>query len=503
MICINDNYNYQLADKIFTLKQKESDTIMNVVNQLFEIFHMIYNAKNNKKVYFLSKEIKFTKEVDPSYYLSLKYAISTIQTITVDIPLIRNGDCIMINGNLYNPMLQLLDKPLIIKKKNDAIVLMTNLGNIYSTPIVDDDIIRISLSINKRFNPPAIVWFLGFIGPDVFEEMTGCKLVVDEEDMDISLGEYLSLNRLKFDTTNLKPEYDDPKFHILLNQLKFLSKEIQEDCFAGKLDSAYASDLINPNRSGWSAFLSCYDGSRMLTKIAIHQMLLPRLDIFSANFMKHKDVVKETLRAFSKNIQPLDLKDINMKRFRVYEILLIPLMKHLYNLAMNSMYNKTTTVTKDKRIRIYDTAASSNLVNYDSSRNNSIMRLSERTKVSQTGEGGYTADMFIGPARDIHESQYGTICPINTPDREKCGVTLYLAMSHISKFNEMYYWPKKSEHKSDRLPLRSLNEYDKYIAEEEIRLEKERQLKQAEQEKKQAAVDEAIQLAKEIEKKGK
>jgi len=92
------------------------------------------------------------------------------------------------------------------------------------------------------------------------------------------------------------------------------------------------------------------------------------------------------------------------------------------------------------------------------------MRMTEMTKITQTGDGGYTSDMFVGSARDIHESQYGTLCPVTTPDREKCGVTLYLAPSKVSKFPEMYYWPKNSEHKEIRLPLKNAADYEIFLA---------------------------------------
>jgi hypothetical protein len=475
---INDHFNYDLCQKIFDLKQNESDTIDAVITHMMEVLHKIYNAKNGNHIYLLSKSLKFTKEVDPSYYLVLKYAIGSIQELIIELPLIRNGDSIMINGNMYNPILQMIDKPLIIKKKNNIAVLMTNLGNIYSTPIVENKMIRIILSLNKKFIPPALIWFFGFLGIDGFEEMTGVKLIIDKEDHNMPLTEYFFHNKLKFDRSSIKEEFKTEKFNWLLNQGVFLKDELSKNNIGEKLIGLTAKDLISKNRKGWEVFLSAYDGIRILSKVSVHQALLPMIDIFSAKYMKYDNVVKEMLRAFSTEIEPLDIKDLSMKRIRCYEIFLITFMKHIYNIGMNCMYNKITTISKEKRLRIYDNALSSHLTSYDGMRNNSVMRLSERTKITQTGDGGYTSDMFIGSARDIHESQYGTICPINTPDREKCGVTLYLAPSKVSKFEEMYYWPDENEHKDIRMELKTEKDYDEFLAKEKIRLEKEQVAKE-------------------------
>ena len=477
---INNYFNYELCQKIFNLKQNESDTIFDTINQFMEIFHKIYFEKTKRHIYLISKEIKFTKEVDPSYYLSLKYAISSIQDLIIDLPLIYDGDSIMINGNNYNPILQMIDKPLIIKKKNNSAVLMTNLGNIYSTAITNENLIRIFLSSNKKFMPPAIVWFLGFIGVEEFQNMTGAKLVIKEADYSMPLCEYFDQQKLFFDTTNLTEEYDTEKFRWLVNQNPFLCNEIKKFDMAPKLAGFVAKDLLS--NKGWEAFMAAYDGTRTLTKIFIHQRLMTMIDIFSAKFMKHTDVVKEMLRAFSKDVEPLDLKDLTMKRFRCYEMFLLTFMKHIYNIGMNCMYNKITSVSKEKRLRIYDNALNNNLTSYDGVRNNSIMRLSEKTRLSQTGDNGYTSDMFVGAARDLHESQYGTICPINTPDREKCGVTLYLAPSNISKFEDMYYWPSPNDNDDLRLPLKNAKEFEEFMKQEEARLAQEREDKKKSEE---------------------
>jgi len=464
MLHNNPHFNYQMTNDIFNIKQKESDTLVDTITHMMEIFHNIYYGKMKRHVYFISKEIKYTQDIDPSHFLILKYAVSNIQTIVIELPIIKNGDSIMLSGNMYNPILQMIDRPLILKKKNNTAVLMTNLGNFYTSPIVEDKLIRVMVSVNKKFMPPILIWFLAFLGLKGFEDMTGVKIIIDPKDYNMCLREFFSEKRMKFDLTNLKEEFKDPKFELLLKQIDFLPDEVEKPNISDKASAVFVKEIINGGKKGWEGWLGAYDGPRILSKVAVHQNILAQIDIFSSHFMKEPDVVKEMLRLFSKDVQPLDLKDITVKRFRCYECFLIVLMKHLYNLGMNCMYNKITSVSQEKRLRIYDNASANQLTSYDGVRNNSIMRMTEMTKITQTGEGGYTSDMFVGSARDIHESQYGTLCPVTTPDREKCGVTLYLAPSKVSKFPEMYYWPKNSEHKEIRLPLKNAADYEIFLA---------------------------------------
>ncbi len=60
-------------------------------------------------------------------------------------------------------------------------------------------------------------------------------------------------------------------------------------------------------------------------------------------------------------------------------------------------------------------------------RTNPLAELSHKRKVTRYGPGGLS-DEYRGMAyRDVHPSHYGRLCPVETPETEKLGLTLHLA----------------------------------------------------------------------------
>lgn len=488
MLKNNPNFNYKYFDRLFNLKQLESDSVADVVHQIMEIFTKIYNTRStNKGVYYIGREIKYTTDIDPTYCISLRYAIGVVQDLYIDLPLIQNRDTILINGNIYNPMLQMIDKPLYMKGKTKTAVLQTNLGIFSCTEISNDKLIRLNANGFHQFHPPLILYFMYCFGSlKEFENYTGVKYSLTPGIENENLIEYLGqgLPLVYVDLTNVKPQFKDTKFDILANQLNRFNVLFENDFKSKDLKNKYSTITTKQFFDGLyvnefiHSFLNVFITNNVLKKFNCHQELVVKLDIFSAHFMKFKTVWEELLRAFTKDVQYIDIKDLSNKRFRCYELYLLTFLKHIYNLGMNTLYSKIATVSKEKRLRIYDnirgsTSATKDVdgkspaYSYDGGRNNSIMRLTEMTKINQTGEGGLTAEMFVGASRDLHDSQYGTLCPITTPDREKCGVTLYLCPSNLTKFNDMYYWPCDNEHLEDREQLQDANQYTVMMSEHE------------------------------------
>ena len=470
MIKNNPNFNYKLYDKLFALKQNESDTVFDVVQQIMEILSTVYNT--TRDVFYMGKEVKYTSDIDPTYCIDFMYSIGSVQNLTITLPLVQHGDSILINGNIYNPMIQMIDKPLVMRAKGNTAMITTNLGAFYTSKIADDGIIRFGTTLNPMFKPPLILYFLYYFGWQGFQDYTGVKFVIEEGCEVMTFKEYCLGKVFFFDKTNIKPEFKTEKFDILLNQLNRLKLDMVEMKEVKGIFDVVLSSIPNKSNKFLGPMLSSYMSGLTQRKLDVHQDLVMKLDIFSKHFMKKDTIWEELLRAFTTEIEPLDIKDLRNKRFRCYELYLLTFLKHVYNLGMNTLYSKITSVSKEKRLRIYDNIrASTNAskddkapsYSYDGGRNNPIMRVTEMTKVNQTGEGGLTTEMFVGSSRDIHESQYGTLCPITTPDREKCGVTLYLCPSKITMFDEMYYWPTKDEHKDIRSPLKTNADYKKLL----------------------------------------
>lgn len=455
MLLRKEGFNYDLLKNIYTLRQRESDSYFDTANLLMEIFHKIYYDHYKKNIYFISAEVKFSREIDPLYCLILRYSLHNHQKLIIELPLITNN-MFLINGSYYIPIFQMLDKPLVHKKKKNQILLHTNLGAFF-TKAAAEKTMYIEFS-STTFKPFILSWFLGSLGVKKFCEITG--LQIKNEDKNIDIETFLSDKNIKaiLDISTLKNEYKTETFQTLLKQFDFIRNELLKLRKENKLTLKY----INfQDDKFWSDFLLEYIGTKNFQKLIYHQKYIPILDIFSSHFMKYKDnIVLEFLRGFSTENEVSDLKNIKNKRIRCSEVIFINLLKQLYNFTLSTVYTKNTLSFKEKRLRIYDNLVMQ-LLSYISERNNSIMKLTELTKITQVGEGGYTIDMFVGENRDIHFSQYGTICPITTPDRERCGVVLYLSLSEKSRFNEMYYWPKKDEFLEYRLPLKTLEDYNR------------------------------------------
>ncbi|MCL2483891.1 MAG: DNA-directed RNA polymerase subunit beta, partial [Firmicutes bacterium] len=65
---------------------------------------------------------------------------------------------------------------------------------------------------------------------------------------------------------------------------------------------------------------------------------------------------------------------------------------------------------------------------------NPLSAFAEKRKITSDGPGGLSKERAGAEVRDIHYTQYGRICPIETPEGESIGITLNLA-SH-AKVNE-------------------------------------------------------------------
>ena len=65
---------------------------------------------------------------------------------------------------------------------------------------------------------------------------------------------------------------------------------------------------------------------------------------------------------------------------------------------------------------------------------NPLAELSNKRRISALGPGGLTRERAGFEVRDIHNSHYGRICPIETPEGPNIGLISYLTT--YAKVNE-------------------------------------------------------------------
>ena len=65
---------------------------------------------------------------------------------------------------------------------------------------------------------------------------------------------------------------------------------------------------------------------------------------------------------------------------------------------------------------------------------NMLSELEHKRRLTCLGPGGLTRERAGIDVRDVHESHYGRICPIQTPEGQNIGLVLYLTL--YSRLNE-------------------------------------------------------------------
>ena len=69
---------------------------------------------------------------------------------------------------------------------------------------------------------------------------------------------------------------------------------------------------------------------------------------------------------------------------------------------------------------------------------NPLAELTHKRRLSVLGPGGITRDRAGFAVRDIHPSQYGRICPIETPEGPNAGLIGFIIDLWTSKFIRFY-----------------------------------------------------------------
>ncbi|MBI4723333.1 MAG: DNA-directed RNA polymerase subunit beta [Candidatus Stahlbacteria bacterium] len=96
---------------------------------------------------------------------------------------------------------------------------------------------------------------------------------------------------------------------------------------------------------------------------------------------------------------------------------------------------------------------------------NPLAELTHKRRVSRLGPGGLTRQTAGLESRDVHHSQYGRLCPIETPEGQNVGIITSLATyGRINEFGEIetpYYRVKKGR-VEDKIDYLTADEEDKF-----------------------------------------
>jgi len=362
-------------DNIFTIRQKEYDNILEVISEIVkpveEIgFNILELALKESR--FPSGEL--SKTIKKTLVIKLQKGNSIID-LSLFIPKLVSGNYIVINGRRKIPLFQLFDIPIVTR--GSSIKLRTNVATLTISKAKEPPYVRVSF-LGKRI--PMSLLLLSYYGPNEIENRFNLRHIVYERG---------------------SQELYDNLIEDLVSTVDESSGYTQDD-FIQELGRHYSKFA----RSKGNDILYAID-------------LIPKVDVMTAKFLNKDNIIEELLDIIQS--EPIDDTLFTNKRVRCFEYLLFSrISKMIFDLCFS---NRTTRQPKFNinSTQILSECNVSDIVQFDFSIN-PIEELTKLSRISLLGPGGFSRENIPKHLRDISQSMFGRICPVDTPDRDNCGV---------------------------------------------------------------------------------
>jgi DNA-directed RNA polymerase beta subunit len=375
---INPTFKIQSEEEnIFTIRSRDYEKILSLAVQIVQPVEKIgfqINEVDLKESRFSSGELSRTLKQTLS--IKLQKGQSNID-LSIFIPKLIDENYIFINGRKKIPLFQLFDIPIVTR--GESIKLRTNVATIIIT--TEKELPRLQVSFMGRKIPLSLLLF-GFYGKEKVYQ-------------DFHLGEKIDLkepNTFLYETlrADLKAYYDESRGHT-------------QDDFIVEIGRTY------------SRFNQKSKGEDILYALD----LIPKVDVLTAKFLVTNNILDELVEALK--IRSIDDTLFTNKRIRCFEYMVVSkISKIIFDLCFS---NRTARQPKfnSNSTQILSECNVSDIVQFDFS----INPVEELTKLSRTsllGPGGFKRENIPKHLRDICPTMFGRICPVDTPDRDNCGV---------------------------------------------------------------------------------
>ena len=376
MNIINPTFKIQDEDSnLFTIRQKDFDQILPIVQEIVKPVEEIgFNIVETdlKDSRFSSGEL--SKTIKQSLVIKLQKGNANID-ISLFIPKLIDRNYLMINGKKKIPLFQLFDIPVVTR--GESIKIRTNVATIMIYKDREEPSIRIS-----------------FLGKKVPLSLILCS--------------YYEMDEIikKFELDLPIDEKSDVFYELLRNDLKLTIDEsigYTQDDFIVELGRTY------------SKYNAKSKGEDILYAID----LIPKVDIITSKFFHTDSLLEEILYA----IKTVDVDDTlyTNKRVRCFEYMIAAkISKIIFDLCFA---NRTARQPKFNinSTQILSECNVSDIIQFDFSIN-PIEELTKLSRISLLGPGGFKRENIPKHLRDICPTMFGRICPVDTPDRDNCGV---------------------------------------------------------------------------------
>lgn len=302
--------------------------------------------------------------------------------LSMSIPELLDYNFIFVNGKKKIPHFQIIDLPITIKpnKKIDDSFIVKFRSNMFTTVLYEKNntFPKITTSMMGKRIPFSLL-LLCYYGRDKINDIFDLDNY-DEQDHESDMSKRLIADVKYYYDHNI--EHDD--------YLKILGE-----------------------------YFTRYNMRNKGEEIMYALSIVPKIDNITSCFMKKESVIEEILWAIQNG--PFDDADFRYKRVRCFEYLILgPVFRSIYNLCISTRNTKQPKFNVNKN-EIIQNCNVSEIVQFDFAIN-PIGSLTELSRVSLLGPGGFSRNNVPEYLRDIHESMFGRICVVDTPDRDNCGV---------------------------------------------------------------------------------
>ena len=406
MNIINPIFKIQNEDNnIFTIRRLDYENILPLATQILQPITQIgftITELDLRDSRFSSGEL--SKTLKQSLVIRLQKGTHNID-LSIFIPKIVDGNYIMINGRKKIPLFQLFDIPVVTR--GESIKLRTNVATLMIIKDKDEPNIYVSF-LGKKI--PLSLIMLAYYGAD-------------------TLNQRFALDTFQIrDKTNL--------MELLIQDLKLFTEESQgytQDDFILEVGRIY----------------SRYNAKSKGEDVIYALDLIPQVDPITTQFLHTGSLIEELLWAMQAG--DIDDTEFTNKRVRCFEYMIFAkLSKIVFDLCFS---NRTARHPKFNisSTQILSECNVSDIVQFDFSIN-PIEELTKLSRISLLGPGGFKRENIPRHLRDITPSMFGRICPVDTPDRDNCGVLQNL-IPNVKLDQDLRFEPEALEKQPISIPV--------------------------------------------------
>ena len=376
MDIINPTFKLQdEANNIFTIRRKDYDQILPLVREIVapvEEIGFTINEVDLKDSRFSSGEL--SKTIKQSLAIKLQKGSAKID-VSVFIPKLIDDNYIVVNGRKKIPLFQLYDIPVVTRGEN--IKIRTNVATVMVFKDKEAPMVKISF-LGKKI--PLATFLCAYHGADEVRRIFELDQAIDREEENL----FEVLRADLFDLLEESRGYTQDDFVVEIGRMysKYNAKSKGEDIL-------YAMDLVT------------------------------KVDPISKRFFYTDTLLDEILHILK--IGFVDDMLFTNKRVRCFEyIVTSKISKIIFDLCFS---NRTARQPKfnTNSTQILSECNVSDIVQFDFSIN-PVEELTKLSRISLLGPGGFKRENIPKHLRDICPTMFGRICPVDTPDRDNCGV---------------------------------------------------------------------------------